>query len=153
MEHNRHQSSHTVFFPKTLPTCTACCCPLDPLCPSDPSHLRSHGSSETFSGVAPSAAGWHQGQSCCCCRAAGEANPQQWRRWNRRHSAESSGGVSWGACRPETNESPHSTKRQQRVEYTVSHVTIQFNLIFRQCLLKDEPGSTDQCTTGERGTN
>lgn len=101
-------------FSKTLPTCTAQCCPPDPLSPSDPSHLQSHGSSEISWGAAPSAAWWHQGQNCCCCGAAGEAIPQRQRRWSRRSSAESSAGVSWGAYQPETNESPHSTEKEKK---------------------------------------
>lgn len=103
------------FYTKTLPTCTACCCPLEPLYPSDPSHLLLRGSWETFSGAAPSAAWWHQGQSCCCCRAADEASPQQQRQWSRKCSAGSSDGVSWEAYQPEIIELPHSTERNQTV--------------------------------------
>lgn len=128
-----------VFYIKTLPTCTACCCPLEPLCPSDPSHLLWRGSWETFSGVAPSAAWWHQGQSCCCCRAADEASPQQQRQWSRRCSAESSGGASWEAYQPEITESPHSTERKHRV---------QTHYYAIKCVLGDETDITLKLAVG-----
>lgn len=93
-----------------LLTCKAHCCPPDPLSPNGPSRLRSHGFWETFSEAAQFAAWSPQGQSCCCCRAAGEASPQQQWRWSSKRSAESSADVSWGASQPGTNGSPHSTE-------------------------------------------